>query len=108
VIGSLLILGLFTRAMGIVSSLFFIAFIIGISSAWARGLEINCGCFGNHGVPADPQRQYAIDIARDVGLLLLSLWLVVWPRTKFALDNLLFPTHERHADGEQDPSTVEV
>ena len=33
--------------MGVVSSLFFIAFIIGISSAWARGLEINCGCFGN-------------------------------------------------------------
>ena len=107
-IGSLLVLGLFTRAMGVVSSLFFIAFIIGISSAWARGLEINCGCFGNGGVPANPQRQYAIDIARDVGLLLLSLWLVVWPRTKFALDNLLFPPHERLADGEQDPSTVEV
>jgi uncharacterized membrane protein YphA (DoxX/SURF4 family) len=33
VIGSLLILGLFTRAMGIVSSLFFLAFIICISSA---------------------------------------------------------------------------
>ena len=108
VIGSLLVLGLFTRAMGVVSSLFFIAFIIGISSAWARGLEINCGCFGNGGVPANPQRQYAIDIARDVGLLLLSLWLVVWPRTKFALDNLLFPPHERLSDGEQDPSTVEV
>ena len=108
VIGSLLILGLFTRAMGIVSGLFFLAFIIGISSAWARGLEINCGCFGNGGVPADPQRQYAIDIARDVGLLLCSVWLVIWPRTQFALDNLLFPSYERLADGEQDPSAVEV
>ena len=107
-IGSLLVLGLFTRAMGIVSSLFFIAFIIGISSAWARGLEINCGCFGNGGVPADPQRQYAIDIARDVGLLLLSLWLVIWPRTKFALDNLLFPPYERLADGEGSEEAVEV
>jgi uncharacterized membrane protein YphA (DoxX/SURF4 family) len=108
VIGSLLILGLFTRAMGVVSSLFFVAFIVGISSAWARGLEINCGCFGNGGVPADPQRQYAIDIARDVGLLLLSLWLVVWPRTKFALDNLLFPSYERLADGEGSEEAVEV
>ena len=107
-IGSLLVLGLFTRAMGIVSSLFFIAFIIGISSAWARGLEINCGCFGNGGVPADPQRQYAIDIARDVGLLLCSVWLVIWPRTRFALDNLLFPHHERVTDGQQDTSAVEV
>jgi uncharacterized membrane protein YphA (DoxX/SURF4 family) len=108
VIGSLLILGLFTRAMGILSGLFFLAFIIGISSAWARGLEINCGCFGNGGVPADPQRQYAIDIARDLGLLLCSVWLVIWPRTKFALDNLLFPSYERLADDEQDSSAIEV
>ena len=108
VIGSLLILGLFTRAMGILSGLFFLAFIIGISSAWARGLEINCGCFGNGGVPADPQRQYAIDIARDIGLLLCSVWLIIWPRTRFALDNLLFPRTERLPDGEQDPSAVEV
>jgi len=108
VIGALLILGLFTRAMGILSGLFFLAFIIGISSAWARGLEINCGCFGNGSVPADPQRQYALVIGRDIGLLLCSVWLVIWPRTRFALDNLLFPQYERLADGEQDTSTVEV
>ena len=108
VIGLFLILGLLTRAFAVVAGLFFLAFIIGIASAWARGLEINCGCFGSSGVPANPQRQYAIDIARDVGLLALSVWLVIWPRTKFALDNLLFPHHERLADGEQDPSTVEV
>jgi uncharacterized membrane protein YphA (DoxX/SURF4 family) len=108
VVGALLILGLFTRAMAVVSTLFFLAFIIGISSAWARGLEINCGCFGNNGVPADPQRQYAVDIARDVGLLLCSLWLVIWPRTKLALDNLLFPPYERLADGEGSEEPVEV
>src|SRR4029078_12888425 len=92
----------------VVAGLFFLAFIIGISSAWARGLEINCGCFGNGSVPADPQRQYAIAIAGDIGLLLCSVWLVIWPRTRFALDNLLFPQYERLADGEQDTSTVEV
>jgi uncharacterized membrane protein YphA (DoxX/SURF4 family) len=108
VIGALLLLGLFTRAMGVVSALFFVAFIIGISSAWARGLEINCGCFGGGAVPANPQRQYAIDIARDVGLLLCSIWLIIWPRTPFALDNLLFPRPERLPDDEQDPSAVEV
>jgi uncharacterized membrane protein YphA (DoxX/SURF4 family) len=106
VIGALLILGLFTRPMAILSGLFFLAFIIGISSAWARGLEINCGCFGNGGVPDDPQRQYAIDIARDVGLLLCSVWLVIWPRTRFALDNLLFPRMERLPDGGEE--AVEV
>jgi len=106
VIGGLLILGLFTRPMAILSGLFFLAFIIGISSAWARGLEINCGCFGNGGVPDDPQRQYAVDIARDVGLLLCSVWLVIWPRTRFALDNLLFPRMERLPDGGEE--AVEV
>jgi uncharacterized membrane protein YphA (DoxX/SURF4 family) len=107
-IGALLILGLFTRPMAILSGLFFIAFIIGISQAWARGLEINCGCFGNSGVPVNPHKQYALDIARDIGLLLCSVWLVIWPRTKFALDNLLFPSHERLADGEGSEEAVEV
>lgn len=107
VIGAALVLGLLTRAFAVIGALFFVAFIIGIASAWARGLEINCGCFGNGGVPANPQRQYAIDIARDVGLLICCLWLVVWPRTRLALDNLLFTHHERLADGEQVPSTVE-
>ena len=106
VIGGLLILGLFTRPMAILSGLFFLAFIIGIASAWARGLEINCGCFGNGGVPDDPQRQYAVDIARDIGLLLCSVWLVIWPRTRFALDNLLFPRMERLPDGGEE--AVEV
>jgi uncharacterized membrane protein YphA (DoxX/SURF4 family) len=108
IIGGALILGLLTRLFAVIGALFFIAFIIGIAAAWARGLEINCGCFGSQGVPADPQRQYAIDIARDIGLLLCCVWLIIWPRTRLALDNLLFPQHERLADGEQDTSAVEV
>ncbi len=100
-IGAMLILGLLTRGFAVLSVLFYVAFIIGISSAWARGLEINCGCFGNGGVPANPHRQYALDLARDLGLLLCSVWLVVWPRTRLALDHLLFPSTERLADGEE-------
>jgi uncharacterized membrane protein YphA (DoxX/SURF4 family) len=107
-IGALLVLGLLTRSVAVLATLFFIAFIIGIASAWARGLEINCGCFGSHGVPADPHRQYAIDIARDIGLVICSVWLVLWPRTRLALDNLLFPHHERFADGEGSEEAVEV
>jgi uncharacterized membrane protein YphA (DoxX/SURF4 family) len=108
-IGGMLLLGLLTRSFAVLATLFFVAFIIGIASAWARGLEINCGCFGSHGVPANPQRQYAIDIARDIGLVICSLWLVIWPRTRLALDNLLFPHHhERLADGEGSEEAVEV
>lgn len=108
IVGAALILGLLTRAFAVIGALFFIAFIIGIAAAWARGLEINCGCFGSTGVPENPQRQYAIDIARDLGLLICCVWLVVWPRTRLALDNLLFPHHERLADGEQSEEAVEV
>jgi uncharacterized membrane protein YphA (DoxX/SURF4 family) len=108
VIGAMLILGLLTRAFAVLATLFFVAFIIGIAAAWARGLEINCGCFGSHGVPANPHRQYAIDIARDIGLVICSVWLVIWPRTRLALDNLLFPHHERLADGEGSEEAVEV
>jgi uncharacterized membrane protein YphA (DoxX/SURF4 family) len=107
-IGAALVLGLLTRFFAVLATLFFLAFIVGITAAWARGLEINCGCFGSHGVPADPHRQYAIDIARDIGLLICSAWLVVWPRTRVALDALLFPHHERLADGDETEAAVEV
>ena len=63
-------LGLLTRAMAAVSALLFVAFIIGIASAWARGLEIDCGCFGGGGQLDGASAKYPGEIARDVGLLL--------------------------------------
>ncbi|CUR59917.1 Methylamine utilization protein [metagenome] len=91
VVGLCLILGLLTRAMGVVSALLFVAFIIGISSAWARGLQIDCGCFGGGGYKEGASAEYPWEIARDAGLLLLSLFLVWRPRTPWSLDVLLFP-----------------
>ena len=74
------------------SALLFVAFIIGIGSAWARGLEIDCGCFGGGGELAGASDKYPGEIARDVGLLLASLWLVVRPRTRWSLDSLISPS----------------
>jgi uncharacterized membrane protein YphA (DoxX/SURF4 family) len=90
VIGVCLVLGLLTRAAALLSSLLFLAFIIGIASAWARGLQIECGCFGGGGTSASASDEYPWEIARDLGLLALSLWLVWRPATRFALDGLLF------------------
>ena len=101
VIGLCLVLGLLTRAAALLSAVLFLAFIIGIASAWARGLQIECGCFGGGGFSADATDQYPWEIARDVGLLALSLWLVWRPRTRFALDSLLFRRTERHLDVEE-------
>ena len=92
VVGLALVLGVLTRAAGLLSALLFVAFIIGISAAWARGLQIDCGCFGGGGFDADATSKYPWEIARDVGLLALSAWLVVRPRSRFSLDARLFST----------------
>lgn len=90
VIGTALVLGLLTRGAATVSALLFVAFIIGISSVWARGIRIDCGCFGGGGFDPHATSHYPWEIARDTGLLLLSLALVAIGRTRLAADDLLF------------------
>ena len=92
IVGVLLLAGLLTRSAAVLSVLLYVAFIVGIASAWARGLQIDCGCFGGGGFDADAREKYPWEIARDVGLLLASAWLVWKPRTALALDPLLFGT----------------
>jgi uncharacterized membrane protein YphA (DoxX/SURF4 family) len=90
VVGLTLVLGLLTRGAAVLSTLLYLAFIVAIASVWARGITIDCGCFGGGGFDPDARSQYPWEIARDVVLLLLSGYLVVVPRTRLALDNLLF------------------
>lgn len=91
-IGLLLVVGLAQRLAAAVSALLFVAFIVGISAAWARGLEIECGCFGGGG-PGDANAadKYPWEIARDVGLLVLSLLLAWRPSTRWSVDAAIFP-----------------
>jgi uncharacterized membrane protein YphA (DoxX/SURF4 family) len=89
-VGVALVLGVLTRAAAAVSALLFAAFIVGIASAWARGLQIDCGCFGGGGYDPDAADKYPWEIARDAVLLALSLLLVALRRTRFSLDGVLF------------------
>jgi uncharacterized membrane protein YphA (DoxX/SURF4 family) len=98
VLGALLVLGLLTRGAAVVSALLLAAFIVGIASVWARGLSIECGCFGGGGAKEGADAAYPWEIARDAGLLLLSLFLVWLRRSRLALDTLLFPDHDPHDD----------
>jgi uncharacterized membrane protein YphA (DoxX/SURF4 family) len=91
VIGAVLVLGLVTRLSGAVSALMQVAFIIGISSVWARGISIDCGCFGDGGADPNAISHYPWEIARDLALLLASAYLVWRPRTALSVDNFLFP-----------------
>jgi uncharacterized membrane protein YphA (DoxX/SURF4 family) len=101
VIGACLVLGLLTRPMAVVSTLLFAAFVFGIASAWARGLEIECGCFGGGGQKEGASSEYPLEIARDLGLMVLSGWLVVRPRTRWALDSWI-RRHRAPVEGEND------
>lgn len=105
VIGLALVLGVLTRGAAILSALLFVAFIIGIASAWARGLEIDCGCFGGGGADPDAASKYPWEIARDVGLLLLSGFLVWQRSTRLALDSVLF--RRRPPDDLDDPDDLD-
>ena len=81
VVGLCLVLGLLTRVVAVLSALMLAAFIVGIASAWARGLQIECGCFGGGAGPGvNATAKYPWDIARDTGLLLLSALARVAPR----------------------------
>lgn len=96
-IGALIVIGLAVRVSGALSALLQLAFIVGIAAAWARGLQIECGCFGGSGtLVQNASAKYPWEIARDCGLLILSLMLVVWPRSKLSLDGvLLSPIEEK-------------
>lgn len=100
-VGLCLIVGLITRISGLFAAGLMAMFIFGIASVWIRGIEINCGCFGNGGYDPNASDKYPWEIARDVGLMAAAVWLMIWPRTKFALDNLIFRrTPERILDGQ--------
>lgn len=89
-LGVLLVIGLFTRPVAIASTLLMVVFIIGISQAWARGLTIDCGCFGGGGQVGASQTRYPQEIARDAAFALAGAWLWWRPRTLASLDRYLF------------------
>lgn len=88
-LGAFLLLGLATRRVGVASAVLLAVFIAGVAQSWARGLTIDCGCFGGGGQVEAGQTQYPQEIARDVGFLVLACWLIVRPATRFALDRWL-------------------
>ncbi|MBR7742170.1 DoxX family membrane protein [Phycicoccus sp. BSK3Z-2] len=90
VLGVLLVLGLFTRPVAVVSTLLMVAFVVGIAQAWARGLTIDCGCFGGGGQIGENETKYPQEIARDASFAAAGVWLWWRPRSLAALDRVLF------------------
>ena len=92
-LGVLLVIGLAQRLVAIATAVLLAVFIVGIATAWARGLQIECGCFGGGGAAAgsDVTAGYRSDIARDVGLLALAVLLAWRPNSRLSVDGLLYP-----------------
>ncbi len=103
VVGLLLIVGLATRVVAALTAALLAVYIFGISSAWARGLSIDCGCFSKGGQLAPGQHpDYRWDIVRDSLLLIAALFVVVYPRTRFALDGWLLGENESSVGENED------
>ena len=92
IVGILLVAGLFTRASAALGTLFMLVFIAAIASAWARGLTIDCGCFGGGGQIGQGQTQYPQEIARDALFAACGLFLLWRPSTPFSVDRRLGTT----------------
>jgi uncharacterized membrane protein YphA (DoxX/SURF4 family) len=88
-LGILLVVGAFTRWVALASAVLLLALMTAVAQAWARGLAIDCGCFGGGGAVAKSSTHYPQELARDVGMLLLALWLLARPRTSLSIDKWL-------------------
>ncbi|WP_410572492.1 MauE/DoxX family redox-associated membrane protein [Amycolatopsis sp. cmx-4-61] len=89
VLGLLLLTGLATRWAAAAALALLVVLIAGIAQSWARGLSIDCGCFGGGGQVAAGQTEYPQEILRDTGFALLAVWLLARPRTWLSLDGWL-------------------
>ena len=71
VAGLLLIVGIWGRASAMVIAVMLGVFLVAIGSAVARGLNINCGCFGT----VEGRKVGLIALAQDVVMIGGAAWL---------------------------------
>ena len=95
----LLILGFMVRPAAVLRGLIMVVFIGAIASVWARGMLIDCGCFGGGGeidpsLAAEVRRTYFIEIMRDLGLALSALYLYFFPYGKLSIEKAAPSTKE--------------
>lgn len=82
IIAIFIILGVRLKASAAISSFLLVIFIIAITIAVSLGKDINCGCFANSSAKVGLQK-----ILEDVGLLILSLYIVFFPVKKLTFES---------------------
>jgi uncharacterized membrane protein YphA (DoxX/SURF4 family) len=81
--GALLIVGLRVRAAALTVLGLLCGFVIAMSWAWAKGIDIQCGCFGKG------TRIGFRAIFEDVGMAFLAVEAIVADRGRFGLDGVV-------------------
>ena len=71
--GAALAMSVWHRGASLVIGGMLVVFLIALGSAWARGLDITCGCFGR----ATNQSNYPLALLLDVALL-AALCVAAW------------------------------
>jgi uncharacterized membrane protein YphA (DoxX/SURF4 family) len=85
-VGLYLAVGLLTRAAAAAGCVLMALFLVAQAQAWARGLSLDCGCFGT----LVHERVGLVTILRDVALGLPSLVMLLRPARALSLDARLF------------------
>lgn len=88
-LGLLLLVGIGTRLVAGAAVVLLGVFVAGVAQAWARGLSIDCGCFGGGGAVAPAATAYVGEIVRDVAFVALGAWLLARPATLWGLEERL-------------------
>lgn len=83
--GLLLILGVRLRANAAVIFVLLVLFNIMIATAWARGLNIDCGCYSN----IAKQTVGLAKLLENTGLMLLTLLIYLFPKNSLTLESLV-------------------
>jgi len=86
--GVLVLLGLWTRAAAVVLGALLIVFLVGIVSVLARGLDVDCGCFGKLDAICTGSLG-ACHIVRNAVLLGIAAFLVIRGGGGWSLDRVL-------------------
>jgi uncharacterized membrane protein YphA (DoxX/SURF4 family) len=83
-LGLYLAAGLLVRAAAAVSTALLVVFVAALLQAWARGLSLDCGCFG----AVARETVGPLAVLRDAALGLPGLVLLLWPARRLSVDAL--------------------
>jgi hypothetical protein len=76
---------LLPAALEALATALMLLFVVAIAQAWARGLSLDCGCFGG----AAREQVGPLALVRNAGLGLPSLLLLLRPARRLSLDTRL-------------------